>query len=195
VRAESNAMDEPKVKGVAFRSIEICFSELCGERLRDEARAHMHEELGSAYRYQLLMATSWYPIEWYRNAFSAYRRVTSVGPELARQIGRLAARHDMKGVHKQILARLISPQALLGMSQRVFNTYYDTGLVQTEDSRRGYARIRCSGCRGWDENMWCELVGSCESLLEIAGARHVRSHVLQGGHDGNDEMTMESRWA
>jgi hypothetical protein len=97
VRAESNAMVEPKVKGVAFRSIAICFSELFGERLRDEARAHMYEELGR--------------------------------------------------------------------------------------------------CRGWDENMWCELVGSCESLLEIADARHVRSHVVQGGRDGNDEMTMESRWA
>jgi len=188
-------MAEPQVKGVAFRTIELCFGELYGEARRDRARELMPEPLAAAYRYQSLMAASWYPIAWYREAFGAFRRATGAGPELAREVGRLAARHDMRGVHKQILAKLISPQALLAMSQRVFNTYYDTGRVETVESRRGYARIRCAGCTGWDENMWSEVVGSCESLLEIAGAKHVRSHTLLGGGNGDDEMIMEARWA
>lgn len=188
-------MAEPKVKGVAFRTIELCFTELHGEKSRDRARTLMPPELGNAYRYGSIMAASWYPIAWYRDAFGAFRGIHGAGLELARDIGRLAARHDMRGVHKQLLARLISPQALLAMSQRVFNTYYDTGTIETIESRRGYARVRCSGCTGWDENMWSELVGSCESLLEIAGGRHVRSHVLLGGGNGNDEMILEARWA
>jgi hypothetical protein len=44
----------------------------------------------------------------------------------------------MSGVHKQILAKLVSPQALLAMSQRVFNTYYDTGRFEIVHSERGY---------------------------------------------------------
>jgi hypothetical protein len=101
----------------------------------------------------------------------------------------------MRGVHKQILARLISPQALLAISQRVFNTYYDTGTVATLESRRGYARIQCNGCIGWDENMWNEMVGSCESLLTIAGGQHVRSRIVSGGGNGDHEMITEAHWA
>ena len=106
----------------------------------------MLEPLGNAYRYQSLMASSWYPIEWYRDAFGAFRRATGKGLELARDIGRLAARHDMRGV-------------------------------------------------GWDENLWNELVGSCESLLTIAGGQHVRSRMVSGGGNGDQEMITEAHWA
>ena len=188
-------MGEPKVKGVAFRTVELCFRELFGDEAHGRARILMPEALANAYAYGSLMAASWYPVEWYRDAFAAFRRATGKGPELAREVGRLAARHDMRGVHKQILAKLISPQVLLGMSQRVFNTYYDTGTIQSEESRRGYARVRCGGCSGWDENMWSELVGSCESLLEIAGAKHVRSHIIEGGGNGDAGIVLEARWA
>ena len=76
----------------------------------------------------------------------------------------------MSGVHKQSLIKLVSPQALLAMSQRVFNTYYDTGRFAIVHSERGHDQARCGNCVGWDANMWMELAGSCESLLEIAGA-------------------------
>ncbi len=101
----------------------------------------------------------------------------------------------MAGVHKQILARLISPQALVGMSQRVFNTYYDTGSFAIEESRRGFIRAKCTGCVGFDENMWSEVAGSCESLLEIAGAKFIRLRIVNGGGDQSDAAEMEARWA
>jgi hypothetical protein len=185
---------EPKVKGVAFRTIDFCYERLRGTEARDRAREAMPLEWADAFRYYTLLAASWYPISWYREAFRALRASTSEGPELPRELGRLAARHDMSGVHKQILAKLISPQALLAMSQRVFNTYYDTGRFDIEVSERGYVQARCSNCVGWDHNMWAELRGSCESLLEIAGARNVESQVLSGGLDGNTHVLMEARW-
>jgi hypothetical protein len=42
--------------------------------------------------------------------------------------------------------------------------------------------------------MWMELVGSCESLLEIAGARQVVSSVLSGALDGHTYAVLEARW-
>jgi hypothetical protein len=100
----------------------------------------------------------------------------------------------MAGVHKQIIAKVLSPQTLLGMSQRVFSTYYDTGTFVIVESRGGFVHARATGCVGWDESMWSELIGSCESLLEIAGAKHVRLRALDGGRDGDASLNVEARW-
>jgi hypothetical protein len=185
---------EPRVKGVAFRTIDLCFERLRGADTRDRSREFMPPELAESFRYRTLLAASWYPISWYREMFRAFRASSGDGPELARELGKLAARHDMSGVHKQILAKLISPQALLGMSQRVFNTYYDTGRLEIVESARGHVQARCGNCVGWDHNMWMEFAGSCESLLEIAGARQVALRILSGGQDGNSQAVFEARW-
>jgi len=186
--------ERAKVKGVAFRTILLCFAELRGPEARDQALELMTPELADHYRYHTLLATHWYPIALYRDAFRALRAVRGDGPDLPRAIGKLAARHDMSGVHKQILARLISPQALLGISQRVFNTYYDTGKFELLESRRGYVHCMFQDCFGFDENMWSEVAGSCESLLEIAGAGNVRIRLLQGARDGDSHAELEARW-
>jgi hypothetical protein len=191
----ATALRGAKVKGVALRTIETCFIELRGEPARQRANEHLPAELVDAFRYRTVLASIWYPIEQYKALFHAFRSVTGEGPELAREIGRLAARHDMAGVHKQILAKLISPQALLGTSQRVFSTYYDTGKFEVVEARSGFARMRATGCLGWDQNMWSELIGSCESLLEISGAKHVRIRPLAGGKDDNAFLEVEAHWA
>jgi hypothetical protein len=175
--------------------VETCFTELSGAAARRRADDLLPKELAEAFRYQTLLAAGWYPIESYKALFHGFRLVRNEGPELARQIGRLAARHDMAGVHKQIIAKVLSPQTLLGMSQRVFSTYYDTGKFSILESRAGFVHARATGCVGWDENMWSEILGSCESLLEIAGARHVRMRTLEGGRDGDTLMDVEARWA
>jgi hypothetical protein len=194
-RSSQPAAVEPKVKGVAFRTIDHCFLELFGAAAHDKARAMMLPEVTDAYRYGTLLPASWYPIAWYRDVFRAFRGATGLGIDLPRRIGALAVRHDMQGVHKRLLAWLTSPQTLLGLSQRVFNTYYDTGKVEIVASRSGFVRMRASRCAGWDLNMWCELAGSSQALLEVAGARHVRVHGISGGHDGDDHHELEAHWS
>lgn len=154
----------------------------------------MPAPLREAFSYGQFLAASWYPIAWYRDLFGAYRRATGSGPELARAIGELAARRDMASVYKQLVAKLVSPQVLLAMAQRVFNTYYDTGSLRVTESRAGYVRVACEGCAGWDENMWSELLGSCGSMLAIAGAKHIRARVVSGGGD-SDGAVLEAHWA
>lgn len=184
----------PKVKGVAFKTAELCFTELRGKPARARADEFLPAELAEGFRYHTILATNWYSIELYKACFRAFRLATGEGPGLAREIGKLAARHDMSGVHKQILVRLVSPQALVSMSQRVFNTYYDTGTFASLESRRGFIRARCTGCTGFDENMWSEIAGSCESLLEIAGAKFVRLRIASGGEQ-TDFAEFEAHWA
>src|SRR5262249_46979943 len=98
------------------------------------------------------------------------------------------------GVHKQWLLKIVSPQMLLNLSQLVFNSYYDHGTLKVLESRKGYAQIQCEKCFGWDENMWNELVGSCETQLELAGAQHVRMRMLEGGHNNEARCKLEAHW-
>ena len=190
----AKSVTEPRVKGVAFRTIDLCFAELRGVEVRARAREFMHVDVAGAYRDGLLLAASWYPISWYRDAFRAFRAGTGEGLELPRTIGKRAVFHDFRGVHKQLLAKVVSPQMLLDLGHRVFNTYYDTGRLEVLESRKGYAKVRLAGCLGWDANMWSELCGSCEGQLEIAGARHVRLRVLWGGGETDANAEFEAHW-
>ncbi|HYQ16523.1 MAG TPA: hypothetical protein VEQ58_12220 [Polyangiaceae bacterium] len=186
---------DPQVKGNAFRTIEHCFTELCGERARDAALELLPEALRRAYEQRLLLASNWYPIAWYRDTFAAYRQSQHAGTELPREIGRRGVRRDLSSVYKQLFLKMVSPQALLGLSQRLFKNYFDTGQMLIETSRSGFVHARWVGCAGWDENLWAELAGSCEVLLEMAGAKHVRLRVIRGGRTDDDACEMEAHWA
>jgi hypothetical protein len=186
---------ESRIKGVAFRTLDLCFARLRGADAHNRSRGFMPKDLADAFEYRTLLAASWYPVSWYRDTLSAFRAITGEGPELSRELGRLTARHDMASVYKQILARLISPEALLAMSQRVFKTYYDTGNCEIVESHAGFANVRCTSCFGWDHNVWMEFVGSCESLVKIAGGGNTRVRMVSGGKDSDPHIQFEVNWS
>jgi len=185
---------DPKVKGNAFRTIEHCFVEIHGTEARDAALKLMSEPLRRSYAEKLILASNWYPIAWYRETFAAFRESQRAGTELPREIGRRGVRRDMSSVYKQILLKMVSPQALLGLSQRLFKSYFDTGEMHIRESRSRFVQAAWTGCEGWDENLWAELAGSCEVLLELAGAKHVRLRVTRGGRTGDAECEMDAHW-
>jgi hypothetical protein len=184
---------EPQVKGVALRTIDLCFREMRGPEHYQKALSLMDPELARTCR-TLILSTAWYPISWYRDAFRAYRAVTGEGTELPRLIGMAAVRHDMQAVYKQLFLKIVSPQVLLTVAQRVFGSYYDHGALNVLESRKGYGRVQASACLGWDENMWAEFVGSCEQQLELAGAKHIRMRVISGCKNGDTSAEVEAHW-
>ncbi len=86
---------EAKVKGVAFKTIELCFTELRGQAARARVDEHLPAELAEGFRYRTILATNWYSIELYKACFRAFRAATGEGADLAREIGKLrgAPRH------------------------------------------------------------------------------------------------------
>jgi hypothetical protein len=185
---------EPRIKGVALRAVDACYLELRGARAHARAHELMASALREAYASNLILAASWYPLSWYRDVFRAYRAANSDGPDLARQIGYQSIRRDMRGTYKQWFARMLSPQIMLSLASRLFNTYYDTGRFEVAQAQRGYAHARFSGCVGWDANLWQDLLGSSMSLLEIAGAKEVRLRVKAGGQAGDTGADFEAHW-
>lgn len=185
---------EPKVKGVAFRGIDNSFLKLHGPDAHERARSLMSRAVADGFRYRTLLPASWYPIAWYRDVLQSFRAAAGAGPDLPRQLGAMSVRSDLSGVYSWLLGLLFSPQALLSHTPRFFKSYYDTGEVEVIDTRRGYAHVRAHGCLGWDENMWTDLAGASEALLEVAGAKAVRMRILCGGKDGDSEMEYEAYW-
>ncbi|HTN84589.1 MAG TPA: hypothetical protein VL242_12910 [Sorangium sp.] len=186
--------DEPRVKGVAFRSAYVSFGKLRGEPVQKLSLDEMCEPLRHGLRYGSIVSTGWYPIAWYKDLFQAIRRTSGEGKDLIHQIGRQCTRDDMSGIYK-VIAALISPSALFSLGQRVFANYYSVGRVQVLQSRRGFTRARWIGCSGFDENMWTEVIGSCEQLLEIGGASHVRQRIIAGGGDHDEHLELTAHWS
>ena len=154
----------------------------------------MCEPLRDGIRYGSIVSTGWYPIAWYKDLLQATRRASGEGKDLIHQIGRQCTRDDMSGIYA-VIAKLISPQSLWSLSQRVFSSYYSVGMVKMSETRPGYSRAAWSNCQGFDENMWTEVLGSCVQLLEIGGAKDVRIRVLAGGRDGLDAMEAAAHWS
>jgi hypothetical protein len=185
---------EPKVKGVTLRSALQALERLQGSAAREAAIKAMPAELADAFRYGTIIASRWYPMRWYCDLHSAIVSTTSGSERIIREVERDAARADMTGVYS-FAFKLLSPQTLIGLANRLFSTYYDTGTVETLESRKGYVRIRWVGCTGFSRNTWVGIFASCELLLELAGAQHIRVHVRSGGGAGDDWAEAEAYWS
>lgn len=185
---------DPQVKGVAFRSVYASLGKLRGEGAQRAALEAVSEELRNGFLYRSIVPGGWYPIESYKELFRGIRSSTGEGKDLVYEIGRQCTRDDMSGIYS-VLAKLISPQSLFSLSQRVFSSYYSVGSVKMAESRSGYSHAVWSDCHGFDENMWTEVLGSSAQLLEIGGAKHVRIRILAGGVDGSLGMEATAHWS
>jgi hypothetical protein len=145
---------EPRIKGVSFQTLRTAFVQLRGQDRFDESVACMPSALRDAYAAKTLLAASWYPLTWYREALAAFRATTHAGPELMRALGRSSVSLDMAGTYKHFLVKLLSPPMLLRLSGHLFRTYYDTGRFDVVEARKGMVTARLSDCLGWNQNLW-----------------------------------------
>ena len=100
---------------------------------------------------------------------------------------------DTTGVYRAVF-NLLSPQTVIRVTPRLFNNYYDTGKCSIIEAKSGYAHARWIDCEQFDRNMWCEIFGGAEKLLELAGAKHVRTRILEGGGDGDATAELVGHW-
>lgn len=182
------------VKGVAFRSAMDAYRELSGPEQSAGALQRMSPAVRNALIYGQIIASGWYDIEWYKDMLRAIVEQSGGRQAVVERIGVLANQRDMRGIYS-LLAKLLSPQTLFAGSAKLFSTYYDTGAVKLLEVREGFAHALWEGCESFDKNMWIEIRGSCMSILEQAGARHVRLHVVAGGEDGDAFMEAHGYWS
>jgi hypothetical protein len=184
---------DPKVKGSAFLSVRRSLGELRGADAVDAAIEAASDDVSQALRHRGIAATGWYPIAWYRAWLAGIRAGLGEGPGVLREIGARCADNDLKGVYR-VFTRLLSPTLIFSLTPRFFKSFYDTGTAEIVDSRGGFTHARWTGCTGFDANMWQEMVGSSQRVLELAGASNVRARIVSGGQDGDDHMELTAHW-
>jgi hypothetical protein len=183
----------PQVKGLAFRSVVKALEQLRGKATADAVLQKLPPQLAEGIRYGTITATGWYPIDWYRELFQSIVATTGEGDRIVREIGRESAKLDMSGVYKYVF-KLLTPRAIFELSTRLFSNYYDTGAVRIVESRSGFVHVRWSGCKGFDRNLWLEVVSSCETYLELARASNVRTRIVAGAGADDVNMDVQAFW-
>jgi hypothetical protein len=75
----------------------------------------------------------------------------------------------------------------------LFNRYFDTGtLVVEAQPHKGVARY--SGCKGFDNLLWNDVIYGGTAVLEVCGAKDQKFHVTDGGKDGDERCTVQFTW-
>lgn len=183
---------EIRIKGTAFIGVVRALGTLRGKPVCDAALDELRGEGGEALRTGTVLASGWYPCEWYRDLLGAAERTVSEGPAFVRELGRISTRESVSAIHR-IFMRMLSPDTLMKQGARVFATFYEAELA-VQSVAPGEARVVWSGCHGFDKNCWLDQLGATDQLVTMSGAKLPRIRVLTGGNTGDPDMSVECLW-
>jgi hypothetical protein len=186
-------MAEPRVKGIVFKTSMVTLGELYGPEALEQIKARLPPELAEKLKINVIFTGNWYPLAWYRSLYEASQQVTGVGVELPRLLTLENLKKDLSFVYRMFV-RLMSPETVISRAAKLFGSYHDTGTMEILEHRPGWARGRCTGCVGFDRNVWAGILGGCEAALVASGVKQVRMQVTAGGGDGDEEMAFEAFW-
>lgn len=184
---------ELRTKGVSLLSFVTTLRSLHGSDVAERTLSGLPDEVSTALRKGLVVASSWYPLAWHRAMHASAQRACRTGPELARSIGYHGTQADFRGVYR-FVASLIAPDRLIRVSPRVWSNYFDGGKIAVDEHHRGKVQTSFSECYGFDRSLWENTIGGSLAVLDIAGARNVKTRVLRGGGDGDDQLELELIW-
>ena len=188
-----HSLVQPEVKGLSFYNVSESVQQLRGDGALARFRLHAPRHVIEMIDARAFVAVGWYPLDWYRDLVKAALQATNEGSAFARELGRVSTITDFKGVYR-LLKFVLSPQALLARAPSVYDRYRRPGRLTIEDAKAGFARVRFEGCVGFDECLWQLAAGSCVGVLEVCGAKNVRTRIISGARDGHTDATFEGRW-
>jgi hypothetical protein len=172
---------ESEMKGLSLRNYPVVLAAMRGEDVAAKMMSLLPPELRDGLASGVITATQWCPVAWKRELHRAGSRATGE-PFLARAMGYEMTRRDLNGIYRAFM-RLASPQHVLQAGARIFGTYLRPGKYRVVDIRDGFVRVEFTGCYGFDQNMWLDVSGGCEAVLEAAGAKSVRFHIESGARE------------
>jgi hypothetical protein len=185
---------EIQAKGINFRSFFSALERLRGDEVVMRTLERLPDELQEAVMLGRIGANEWRPIAWSRELHRAACSVTGEGPELSRLIGYESTRDDFNGPLRA-LAFVLSAEAVIRRGPRIFRTYYRPGQMYLLDARPGQLRAHWNGCFGFDVNLWQSVIGGCEAVLHVCGARKVEITVISGAGARDSRAEIVALWS
>jgi hypothetical protein len=181
-------------KGVNFRSFLGALRRLRGDAVVSRTFDLLPPEIGEPLRLNAITTGGWYPVEWYVELQKAAQKATGEGAELSRAVARDGIRDDFKSGTYRLISISLAPETLFKLAQRVMALYWDGGRIVIEQAEQGRAMGRFDGFKGFDRNVWEDVIGGPIGVLELGGAKNVQVRVMAGGGDGDEHMVYVVRW-
>ncbi|NUP07375.1 MAG: hypothetical protein HOW73_15095 [Polyangiaceae bacterium] len=180
-----------RVKGLSMVAFERTLTELKGDGAIERLFPGVPPEVAHALRHKEILTVGWYPMEWFASLHTAAQ--LTYGPEISREIGRTATRHDVTTLYRFIL-KFLSPETMVKQLGRIFTLFCETGTVHIEENRKGFARVKYGGCEGSSRGVWEDILGSTEVLIELCGGKSPSARIISGGGSGEGTMVCELSW-
>jgi hypothetical protein len=180
-----------QIKGQSIVAFERTVKQLKGDEAIGELLPRLPGEVAHAISSKEILAVGWYPMEWFAALHTAAGG--AFGPEISREIGRAATRHDVTTIYRFIL-KFLSPDTLMKHYGRVFALFCESSKVIVESQQKGGAVVRCSGCDGASSGVWEDVIGTTEVILELCGAKSPAGKIMSGaGNSG--AMVCQYTWS
>ena len=184
---------EPHVRGVVLKTYREILKERFGEAGYAQVLKGLHDETREIL-VGMVIATEWYPNRLIVDLYETIVRVHYDGkPEGIRELGKLSAQRDLRGVFK-IFVVVVSPQYLVSKTASVWSRYFDHGKVEITDQKKGFCRGRFTAVCSRSTAFWQEILGSCMGAIEAAGGKNAAPTIVAGGTANDESMEAEMRW-
>lgn len=164
----SDSTPENQVRGQSFRSVLGACEEVLGTGGRTRVLAALPQDIREAYLYGAIVSGGWYPIEWYVDVLRAIRTQGPTVPHVGRQVGRISAQEDIRGVYKFIL-RLTTPSFVLAQLGRIIGTFFRQSDFDIVERKPRFVQLEVT-IPGASTDLWEDFAGAAEAILVIAGA-------------------------
>lgn len=181
-----------RVKGTAVQSS----LRYVKERFGQAAVARILERLAPSDREPLeqVLASSWYPMDAFLHFMQeAQRQLGAQEPDVVRNMGRASCDYGMTTVYK-VFFKLGSPEFVISRAAGVFSSYYDEGGIRIVESGRGRAAVELTGFEGGAPQFCERLHGWMQRILELAGAKNVRTVHSLCVHRRDAACRFEGSW-
>lgn len=181
-------------KGVNFlgfmRAAERLYPEISVATLTQNSPEALRELIAG----RTLLTGGWYPVTWYNSLHEGLRQATGRGFDVGWEIGFEATRLDFAegGIYRHV-ARMLSPNTMFSLGQKIFGFYWKPGRLTTEKLGKKKAVGHWQQCDGFDEGTWQDILGSTVQILQLTGAHEPTLHVVAGGQD-EPYMRVEATW-
>jgi hypothetical protein len=182
---------EPRAKGINFRSFVGAARRILGKPAVEKIAAVVPAELGKMILRDGWVTNNWYPLADFRRLHGAAQQVSGRGLDLTWELARDAALDDFRGIYR-VLTFVLSPEFLIKRTPAIWSRYYDVGTVSVEAKART-ALARFADARGFDRVLWQDVIGGCVGVLEVCGAKQVKTTVIAGGGD-EDNLALAAEW-
>jgi hypothetical protein len=168
-----------RVKGLNLTGVLRALPKLSEAGADKQVLAALPRELREGFQYGSIVASGWYPVDWYATLHETIGTVLSKDLAFAGRIGRQTTMDDFNSVYRFVTS-LLAPETVFAQSSRLMSMYFQGGEVRVEhDPLSGSAMWR--GWTGFTPRVWRDLLEATQYLIETTGAQNVRYRLLSGG--------------